>query len=159
MRARLTSTKPTPGERSEHHHRRNVNPLNNGKHNEHLKSPELFSTKEFPAITFVGKEFKKGTGGTYEVKGDLTVRGTTKSITVNVEDTGRGTARDGGVAGVTARRSRSIAATRRELYAGQGHLQRRHRHGRPGRWPGWREEVMRDRLRALGRSELFERVL
>lgn len=75
---------------------------NNGKRDEHLKSPDFFSAKEFPSITFVGKEFKKGTGSTYEVKGDLTVRGTTKSITVNVEDTGRGTARNGAVAGVGA---------------------------------------------------------
>ncbi len=75
---------------------------NNGKRDEHLKSPDFFATKEFPTITFVGKEFKKGTGSTYEVKGDLTVRGTTKSITVNVEDTGRGTARNGAVAGVGA---------------------------------------------------------
>lgn len=75
---------------------------NNGKRDEHLKSPDFFSTKEFPTITFVGKEFKKGTGSTYEVKGDITVRGTTKSITVNVEDTGRGTGRGGPIAGVGA---------------------------------------------------------
>jgi polyisoprenoid-binding protein YceI len=74
----------------------------NGKRDAHLKSADFFSAAEFPAITFVGKEFKKGSGSTYEVKGDLTMRGTTKSITVNIEDTGRASNPKGNLAGIGA---------------------------------------------------------
>lgn len=75
---------------------------NNGKRDEHLKSGDFFAVKEFPSITFVGKAFKKAGDNTFEVKGDLTIRGKTNSITVNVEDTGHGTARTGAVAGIAA---------------------------------------------------------
>lgn len=75
---------------------------NNSKRDAHLKTGDFFSTKEFPTITFVGKEFKKAGDTTFEVKGDLTIRGTTKSMTITVEDTGHGAARTGAVAGVAA---------------------------------------------------------
>ena len=75
---------------------------NDAKRDGHLKSADFFSAAEFAAITFVGKEFKKGTGSSYEVKGDLTIRGTTKSITVNIEDTGRSSSPKGSLAGIGA---------------------------------------------------------
>lgn len=75
---------------------------NNAKRDAHLKSGDFFSTKEFPTITFVGKEFKKAGEGQFEVKGDLTIRGTTKPMTIAVADTGHGTARTGAVAGIAA---------------------------------------------------------
>ena len=61
------------------------------KRDEHLRSPDFFNAKQFPTIKFVSKEVKKSDKG-YEVVGDLTLHGVTKSITVNLEQTGQGTA-------------------------------------------------------------------
>jgi polyisoprenoid-binding protein YceI len=73
---------------------------NDGR-DKHLKGPDFFSTSEFPKITFKSTSVKPGTAkNTYEVAGDLTLRGVTKPITITVEDTGRGAgARGGEVAG------------------------------------------------------------
>lgn len=73
---------------------------NNSGRDTHLKKDDFFSAAEFPKITFAGKEFKKAGDSTYEVKGDLTLRGVTKSITVTVEDTGRASSAKGSIAGV-----------------------------------------------------------
>ena len=59
------------------------------KRDEHLRSPDFFNAKQFPTIKFVSKEVKKTDKG-YEVTGDLTLHGVTKSITVNMEQTGQG---------------------------------------------------------------------
>jgi polyisoprenoid-binding protein YceI len=73
---------------------------NNAGRDKHVKSQDFFSAKEFPEISFVGKEFKKK-GDAFEVTGDLTLKGKTKSITVTVADTGKGPGMRGGeVAGV-----------------------------------------------------------
>lgn len=77
---------------------------NNAGRDKHLRSQDFFSAKEFPTITFVGKSFKKGTGSTFEVTGDLTLRGVTKPVTVTIDDTGTGKGREGGeVAGLETR--------------------------------------------------------
>jgi polyisoprenoid-binding protein YceI len=59
------------------------------KRDDHLRSPDFFNAKQFPTIKFVSKEVKKTDKG-HEVTGDLTMHGVTKSITVNLEQTGQG---------------------------------------------------------------------
>jgi len=59
------------------------------KRDDHLRSPDFFNAKQFPSIKFVSKEVKKSDKG-YEVTGDLTLHGVTKSITFNLEQTGQG---------------------------------------------------------------------
>ncbi len=63
-------------------------------HNEmrdrHLKSPDFFNAKEFPEMTFKSTGWKKTGDKTYDVTGDLTINGKTKSITVPVEHVGDG---------------------------------------------------------------------
>jgi polyisoprenoid-binding protein YceI len=59
------------------------------KRDDHLRSPDFFNAKQFPTIKFASKEVKKTDKG-YEATGDLTLHGVTKSITVNLEQTGQG---------------------------------------------------------------------
>lgn len=74
---------------------------NNAGRDKHLKNTDFFAAAEFPKITFVGKEFT-GSSTSYEVKGDLTLHGVTKSITVTVTDTGRGNMKGTAIAGLGA---------------------------------------------------------
>lgn len=60
----------------------------NAKRDEHLRSPDFFNAAQFPAITFKSTAVKKA-GDRYEVTGDLTLLGVTKSITVSVDKTGQ----------------------------------------------------------------------
>jgi len=53
---------------------------NNKKRDEHLRSPDFFNAKQFPALTFVSKSVKAVKGG-WEVTGDLTMHGVTKPVT------------------------------------------------------------------------------
>ena len=55
----------------------------------HLRSPDFFSVKEFPTMTFVSTSSKKLPGNMWEVSGNLTMHGVTKLITTNVEMTGQ----------------------------------------------------------------------
>ncbi|MFN0242133.1 MAG: YceI family protein [Planctomycetota bacterium] len=64
----------------------------NGKRDGHLKSPDFFDAKQFPTATFVSKSVKSK-DKKLAVTGDLTIRGVTKSITIDVEVTG--VAKDG----------------------------------------------------------------
>ncbi len=56
----------------------------------HLKSPDFFNAKEFPEMTFASTAWKKTGDNTFDVTGDLTINGKTKSITVQVEHVGNG---------------------------------------------------------------------
>ncbi len=61
------------------------------KRDDHLKSPDFFSAKQFPRITFVSTAVKAGAKpNTYAVTGDITIRGTKKTITVELTKTGEG---------------------------------------------------------------------
>ena len=51
----------------------------------HLKSPDFFDAANFPKLTFTSTEIVKKSNDEYQVKGDLTIRGTTKPIVLNVE--------------------------------------------------------------------------
>ncbi len=65
------------------------------KLNGHLKSPDFFNEREFATITFKSKSAKKTGGSMYEVKGDLTLHGVTKSIAVPLEWLGTASGRRG----------------------------------------------------------------
>lgn len=57
---------------------------NNSKRDEHLRTPDFFNAKQFPAITFVSTSVKVIEGG-YEVTGDLTIHGETKPVTFSIK--------------------------------------------------------------------------
>jgi polyisoprenoid-binding protein YceI len=82
----------------------------NEKRDNHLKGPDFFNAKQFPAITFKSTAVKKRADQGYEVTGDLTIHGVTKSVTINVDKTGQakdpmGKERAGLAATFTVRRS------------------------------------------------------
>jgi polyisoprenoid-binding protein YceI len=52
----------------------------------HLKSPEFFDAEKFPTITFVSTGVVKSGEDSYEVVGDLTIHGVTKTIDLDVEE-------------------------------------------------------------------------
>ncbi len=54
----------------------------------HLRSEDFFNTEKFPKMTFKSKSFKKGKGKDYKLTGDLTIRGVTKPITLDVVHNG-----------------------------------------------------------------------
>jgi len=58
------------------------------KRDDHLRSPDFFNAKQFPTIKFASKEVKKTDKG-YEATGNLTLHGVTKSVTINLEQTGQ----------------------------------------------------------------------
>lgn len=68
----------------------------NAKRDQHLRGPDFFSAKEFPTISFKSTSVKKQSDSTWEVTGDLTLHGVTKSITVMMEKTGVGSGPQGG---------------------------------------------------------------
>lgn len=69
----------------------------NDKRDQHLRSPDFFSAKQFPVITFKSTKvsMKEGAEDVLEVTGDLELLGVKKSITVDVEITGKGQGRQG----------------------------------------------------------------
>lgn len=58
----------------------------------HLRSADFFDTERFPQMQFVSTAIRSSGKNRYEVVGDLTIRGTTRSVTVAVES--MGTAKD-----------------------------------------------------------------
>lgn len=55
------------------------------KRDEHLRSPDFFDTAKHPTITFKSTAVKKKGPGKYQVDGDLTMRGVTKKVVLDVE--------------------------------------------------------------------------
>jgi polyisoprenoid-binding protein YceI len=53
---------------------------NNQKRDDHLRSPDFFNVKQYPVLTFKSTSVKAGKDG-YQVTGDLTMHGETKSVT------------------------------------------------------------------------------
>lgn len=62
---------------------------------DHLRSPDFFAAEEHPEITFESTSVQHRGGDTYEITGDLTMRGTTDEITMVADETGSGTGREG----------------------------------------------------------------
>ena len=61
----------------------------NPKRDQHLKSPDFFNSKQFPAITFKSNKVE-GSGDSFKVTGDFTLHGVTKPITVEFKKLGEG---------------------------------------------------------------------
>ncbi|KPL07905.1 protein yceI precursor [bacterium SM23_57] len=57
----------------------------NEKRDTHLKSADFFDVANFPTMTFVSKRIMKS-GDSYKMTGDLTIRGVTKEVTLNVDE-------------------------------------------------------------------------
>jgi polyisoprenoid-binding protein YceI len=57
---------------------------NNAQRDTHLKSADFFNADEFGQLKFTGRKYETD-GENAKLHGDLTIRGTTKPITVNVE--------------------------------------------------------------------------
>jgi polyisoprenoid-binding protein YceI len=55
----------------------------------HLRSSTFFDVKEFPTLTFKSSAVKKTDERKYDVTGDLTIHGVTKTITVPMEFVGK----------------------------------------------------------------------
>lgn len=51
----------------------------------HLKSAEFFDAANFPTMTFKSRKIVAAAGGGYKVTGDLTIRGVTKEVVLDVE--------------------------------------------------------------------------
>jgi polyisoprenoid-binding protein YceI len=55
------------------------------KRDEHLKSPDFFDVASFPEAKFVSTGVKNVKKDSFDLIGDLTIRGVTKSVTVQVK--------------------------------------------------------------------------
>jgi len=54
----------------------------------HLRSNDFFAMEEFPLITFTSTVFEKLNADSFQVTGDLTMKGVTKPVTLELEYTG-----------------------------------------------------------------------
>ncbi|MDR3713599.1 MAG: YceI family protein [Puia sp.] len=63
-----------------------VNSLNTGneQRNAHLKSPDFFDAAKYGSLVFKSTSFKKISGKNYQLTGDLTFHGVTKSVVLDV---------------------------------------------------------------------------
>jgi len=50
----------------------------------HLKSPDFFAAEQYPTVDFTGT-MKKVSGNDYKLDGEITMRGTTKALVLDVE--------------------------------------------------------------------------
>ena len=56
-----------------------------GQRDDHLRSADFFDAATYPELRFVGKRIEKVSGNEYRVHGDLTIRDTTREVTLDVE--------------------------------------------------------------------------
>jgi polyisoprenoid-binding protein YceI len=63
---------------------------NEPKRDEHLRAPDFFDVAKHPTITFKSTSVKPAGKDTYEVTGNLTMRGVTKQLTLPVTFLGEG---------------------------------------------------------------------
>ena len=64
---------------------------NNNDRDQHLKSEDFFNVEKYDELTFVGTSFEKLDDENYRLKGDLTITGETRPISLDVEFGGRAT--------------------------------------------------------------------
>jgi polyisoprenoid-binding protein YceI len=57
----------------------------NGKRDDHLKGPDFFDVKKYPALKFVSKKIDKVSDGVLKVSGDMTIKDKTVPVTFDVE--------------------------------------------------------------------------
>lgn len=60
------------------------------KRDQHLRSPDFFSAKEFPVSSFTSTSVEKISNTTYKVTGDFQLHGVTKQVTADLEYIGDG---------------------------------------------------------------------
>jgi polyisoprenoid-binding protein YceI len=82
---------------------------NNEKRDAHLKSADFFDVNAHPTITFVSKRAEPAGNGRFRLIGDLTMRGVTKEVVLDVEGptepfTAQGAQRVGATATTTLNR-------------------------------------------------------
>jgi polyisoprenoid-binding protein YceI len=53
----------------------------------HLKTPDFFDIANYPQVTFVSTSVERD-GSEWDITGDLTINGVTKSVTIPFEETG-----------------------------------------------------------------------
>jgi len=58
---------------------------NEDKRDGHLKSADFFDVENFPTLTFKGTSFRKVGEDEYELTGELTIKGVSKEVELNVE--------------------------------------------------------------------------
>jgi polyisoprenoid-binding protein YceI len=76
----------------------------------HLRSPDFFETEKFPTIEFRSRRVEPAGGDRYRLAGDLTIRGVTRSVDLELTYDGQASDPWGGVrAGFEARTSISRA--------------------------------------------------
>ncbi|HEY8471074.1 MAG TPA: YceI family protein [Natronosporangium sp.] len=63
----------------------------NEQRDEHLRSNDFLAMKEYPEITFVSTGFQQTGENTFDLTGDLTIRGVTRSVTIPFTFTGAAT--------------------------------------------------------------------
>jgi polyisoprenoid-binding protein YceI len=61
---------------------------NNEQRDAHLKSADFFHAEKFPKITFQSTAFEKQSDSDYSLKGDLTIFGVTKPVSLKAEHGG-----------------------------------------------------------------------
>jgi polyisoprenoid-binding protein YceI len=61
---------------------------NDERRDGHIRTADFFEVEKFPKLTFKSTSVEKGSGDTYKVTGDFTLRGVTKPVTLTVESTG-----------------------------------------------------------------------
>lgn len=61
-----------------------INTQNQGRDND-LRGPNFFDVANHPSITFKSKGVEPGTAGRFKLVGDLTIRGNTKEVVLDVE--------------------------------------------------------------------------
>jgi polyisoprenoid-binding protein YceI len=58
---------------------------NNEQRDTHLRSADFFDAENHGEVRFVGTTYEQVSGSDYKLHGDLTIKGVTKPVTVNVE--------------------------------------------------------------------------
>ncbi len=56
----------------------------------HLRAADFFAADEFPKMVFDSTKVEAAGTGRYKLTGNLTIRGNTQELTLDVEETGRG---------------------------------------------------------------------
>ena len=55
------------------------------KRDEHLRSADFFDVAKFPTVTFVSKKVERAANGKLAMTGDLTIRGVTREVVLDLE--------------------------------------------------------------------------
>jgi len=55
----------------------------------HLKSPDFLDAAQYPELRFVGKHVQPRSGSEIDIVGDLTIKGITREVVLNVEQYGQ----------------------------------------------------------------------